>query len=78
VEAPAVFGEANDRIEKLYLMKSRMLTTIVLALGLLLCLVEQSMAAPPPPVPDAGSSGLLLGLALSGIVVARNFFAARK
>jgi len=34
----------------------------------------QVMATPPPPVPDAGSSALLLGAAFAGVAAYRRIF----
>ena len=45
---------------------------ILLTFAFLLCLESQAMAR-LVPAPDAGSSGLLLGMAFAGIILVRNF-----
>lgn len=55
------------------------LTTLTLAVaGILLALSHAATATPPPPsVPDAGSSGLLLGVSLAGVAAVRMYLSRK-
>ena len=59
-------------------MRSRMLTMVLLTAGFLMAISPSMVLANPGgpmlPVPDSGTSGLLLALALGGIVTAKQLF----
>lgn len=56
-------------------MRSQTSTIILLTFAFLLSLETQAHAH--LNVPDAGTSGLLLGIAFAGVIVARNFLGKR-
>ncbi|HYG23258.1 MAG TPA: VPDSG-CTERM sorting domain-containing protein [Verrucomicrobiae bacterium] len=52
--------------------------SIVIAALALMATVPSALAvAPPPSVPDAGASGLLLAIACGGLMVVRRFVSKR-
>ena len=65
--------------KKKLLMKNRMFTVAILAAGFLLSAASHATARGEPfPVPDVGSSGLLLGISVCGIALVRRYFRGRK
>ena len=77
VFAGVAVAKPRRDVSKILLMKNRMFTVCALAIGLLLSVADVATAR-SVPVPDAGTSGVLLGIALAGVIVMRNFFSGRK